>query len=97
MTGTERIRGRELQRIRGRILRRNPLCLRCLERGFTIPSTQVDHKVPLYLGGEETDENRQGLCDECHDIKTAEDMKHKPKGGDSSGNPTDPGHYWNRT
>lgn len=96
MNGTERIRGYALQKIRRRILRARPLCARCLTRGFTTQATQVDHIVPLYLGGEESDSNRQPLCDDCHDEKTAEDLQHKPKGGDLSGQPTDPRHHWNR-
>jgi 5-methylcytosine-specific restriction enzyme A len=94
---TERIRGRELQRIRRRILRRDPLCLRCLERGFVTASTQVDHRAPLFLGGEESDDNRQGLCDDCHAEKTDEDLANKPKGGDLAGMPTDHRHHWNKT
>ena len=32
-----------------------------------------DHVIPLEKGGEDTEENCQGLCDECHKAKTAED------------------------
>lgn len=44
---------------------------------------QLDHKVPLFKGGEDTDENCQVLCSakgkSCHDKKTAIDMAHRIK------------------
>lgn len=78
---TERITGRALQEIRRRIFSRDPLCRRCLEKKppRITASTQVDHKKPLFLGGEETDENREGLCEECHKDKTREDLGQKPR------------------
>lgn len=55
----ERIRGHELVKIRERIaLRDGYACQRC---GRVTTKGQVDHKVPLHLGGQESDENRQWL------------------------------------
>lgn len=96
MTATERIRGRELQRIRRRIAKRDDgLCGRCREAGLTVPGREVDHKVPLFKGGEECDANRWLLCDDCHPAKTREDRGQKAKGADRNGWPTDPRHPWN--
>ena len=65
----ERIRGHELVKIRERIaLRDRYTCQRC---GRVTTKGQVDHKVPLHLGGRESDENRQWLCVPCHDEKSA--------------------------
>ena len=66
-----RIRGRELQSIRARILKRDPLCIPCRASGRISASTQVDHVLALHMGGKETDANRQGICDDCHKDKTA--------------------------
>lgn len=93
---TERIRGRELQRIRYRHLREHPLCVRCQKRGYIVVATQVDHIIPLCHGGVEDESNRQSLCDECHRIKTAEDMGWRPRlGCNADGTPKDPSHPWN--
>lgn len=64
---TERIRGRRLQKINQRIgLRDGFTCQMC---GRLDAHGEVDHKVPLHLGGTESDENRQWLCQECHEKK----------------------------
>jgi 5-methylcytosine-specific restriction endonuclease McrA len=48
-------------------IKHNPLCVRCKEKGISVPATIVDHVVPhkgdltLLLRGE-----LQSLCDNCH-------------------------------
>ena len=69
----QRTRGRALQATNRRLFMRNPLCVRCEEKGRAEPVTQWDHKIPLYAGGADTDENKQGLCTPCHVEKTNED------------------------
>lgn len=70
---TERIRGRAGVRLRERRLRRtHGLCEDCLAQGKVNPATQVDHTVPLALGGTDDDENTRNLCDEHHQRRTAE-------------------------
>ena len=65
----ERIRGYELTKIRQRIgLRDEWTCRRC---GLVTEHGEVDHVVPLHLGGRETDGNRQFLCKSCHQAKSA--------------------------
>jgi 5-methylcytosine-specific restriction endonuclease McrA len=45
----------------------NPLCVRCQEKGISVPATVADHVVPhngfvdLLLAGE-----LQSLCESCH-------------------------------
>ena len=70
----ERERGTTNQRTRERLLSRNPLCARCEANGRVSVATQLDHIVALANGGTNDDSNRQGLCDECHRIKTDEDL-----------------------
>jgi 5-methylcytosine-specific restriction protein A len=86
MTATptvERIRGRRLQRIRAQYFASHPLCVMCEAEGRTTLATQLDHIVALTNGGKDFDqddgENRQGLCDECHEIKTNIDLGYTPK------------------
>lgn len=65
-----RIRGRALQRIRQETWLANPHCTQC-KTFTTYPSGfEIDHKVPLSHGGDESEENRQLLCLSCHDKKT---------------------------
>jgi 5-methylcytosine-specific restriction endonuclease McrA len=69
----QRIRGWELHKIRERILLRDEYtCRRC---GLVSVDLEIDHIVPLHLGGRESDENRQALCGACHRAKSAEEEK----------------------
>jgi 5-methylcytosine-specific restriction endonuclease McrA len=58
----------------------HPLCVRCQRKDppRVSAATQLDHIVALANGGKDFDEdqgtNRQGLCDSCHEEKTAEDL-----------------------
>ena len=72
--GTERIRGGRLRKIRERIgFRDEYTCRMC---GHVTAYGEVDHIVPLHLGGQETDGNRQWLCRiPCHRDKTAREEK----------------------
>lgn len=72
-----RIRGRKLQEIRKRFFEHNPLCAECLKEGRATLATELDHIIPLFKGGKDTDDNRQGLCTEHHRIKTNKDMGFK--------------------
>lgn len=79
---TGRIQGRRLQIIRQRILRRDPLCKICLAKTprRVEASKEVDHIIPLHLGGKEEDSNRQGLCVDCHKDKTAREATDRSSG-----------------
>ncbi|MFB7675586.1 HNH endonuclease [Kitasatospora purpeofusca] len=46
--------------------------------GSFLPSgVDVDHRIPLALGGEDVDGNVQSLCKGCHRTKTRKDFEHK--------------------
>ena len=68
---TRRIEGREAQRIRKRIALRDGFTCQNPSCGLVTVQFEIDHIVPLHLGGAESDENRQLLCIKCHAIKTA--------------------------
>lgn len=69
----QRIRGHKLAKIRDRILLRDECtCQMC---GRVSSDLEVDHKIPLHLGGTESDDNRWCLCRECHQYKTAAEEK----------------------
>lgn len=70
VTATKRITGRKLQALRAELFKRSPLCVHCAEHDVVTPATQRDHIIPLAEGGEDSEENTQGLCDECHDVKS---------------------------
>ncbi|MFE2496012.1 HNH endonuclease [Streptomyces scopuliridis] len=48
-------------------------CARCGSLALA-GSVDVDHVRPLARGGEDTDQNVQVLCRECHLAKTGEDF-----------------------
>jgi 5-methylcytosine-specific restriction protein A len=70
----ERIRGREHSRIRQRILVRDGAACRKCGCGLNL---EIDHIVPLHLGGAESDENRQVCCKSCHQKKTEQEEKER--------------------
>ena len=71
----QRITGRKLKKIRNLIFQRDAYtCQGCGRVAFP-RDLEVDHIVPLQAGGPDIDSNRQTLCIECHQIKTAEEVK----------------------
>ena len=83
------------QRLRASVLAGEPLCRMCQAFGFTTEATDVDH-INGDPGDNSTD-NLQPLCHECHSLKTAADHgKAVNLGCDVSGMPLDPNHPWNR-
>lgn len=67
--------GAEWRKLRKRRLDADPLCVHCLDREHITPAVEVDHILPIALGGKDEWENTQSLCKPCHQAKTAEDMK----------------------
>ena len=90
----QRIRGRKLQHIRHLRLSAEPLCVSCLEFGNIRAATQVDHIIPLFLGGSDTEENRQNLCDDCHHAKSLQERGCIKSGCDETGLPLSGSHPW---
>jgi 5-methylcytosine-specific restriction protein A len=83
LSGTTRITGNRLQRIRRDHFRENPLCVACYAetpRRVTL-ATELDHVMPLWAGGHESDENRQGLCRQHHENKSALEAAQRGRGG----------------
>ncbi|CAI3795819.1 HNH endonuclease signature motif containing protein [Rheinheimera sp. MM224] len=78
-TKDNRITGRRLQNRRFNMWKKDPHCALC-GRLVDYPSGfELDHKVPLVLGGEDLEQNCQILCcggkDTCHEQKTKQDLK----------------------
>jgi 5-methylcytosine-specific restriction endonuclease McrA len=65
----QRIRGRALDTIRKRIMARDEYT--CQICGRVTRALEVDHIVPLHLGGAEDDSNRQAICIPCHREKSS--------------------------
>ena len=70
----ERIRGRNLQVLRNRLLRDNPLCVMCSSAGRVTAASEIDHIQAIVNGGRNEDSNYQALCRECHNKKTRIDL-----------------------
>lgn len=81
---TERLRGRKAVEQRKRRLAKEPLCRHCKAKGIYRIADEVDHIIPLALGGDDSDANTQPLCFECHAVKSALD------GAESAGASTHP-------
>jgi 5-methylcytosine-specific restriction enzyme A len=71
----QRIRGNALQRLRARMFAEDPLCAECRRQGRVREWNELDHIVPLNEGGTNEDSNYQGLCFDCHRIKTDEEIR----------------------
>jgi 5-methylcytosine-specific restriction protein A len=77
----ERKRGSAGVKDRQRIKARDfGLCVLCSEAGFIRRGVVVDHILPLWAGGSDEDENKQTLCTECHDAKTATEAAQRASG-----------------
>lgn len=89
-----RKRGRAAMVDRARIMQRDGgICQVC----HKLPATQVDHIIPLFKGGKDTDDNKQCICDECHNHKTIIERGGKYNAGVAvSGVPKDKAHHWNK-
>lgn len=83
-TREARTTGRALQSRRLRIWSKDPHCAACGRLTAYPQGFELDHKVPLFLGGEDTDANSQVLCVDydrfgqkvgCHAEKTAEERE----------------------
>jgi 5-methylcytosine-specific restriction endonuclease McrA len=87
----KRIRGRARVERNKNLLRKRPLCVRCLKghcahrddgKKCFRAAQEVDHIQPLAKGGKDSHDSRhpnlQPLCKKCHVLKTAEDFKKRP-------------------
>ena len=80
--GVERKRGSAGVKDRNRIRARDyGLCVLCEAEGKVSLGRVVDHPIPLWAGGSDEDNNKQLLCDECHDAKTAREAAQRAAGG----------------
>ena len=67
----DRLRGRRRLERNERYLSEHPCCAHCQKAGRMRAATEVDHIVPLHLGGADAEPNLQGLCHVCHVAKTS--------------------------
>jgi 5-methylcytosine-specific restriction protein A len=74
---TPRITGLTLQAIRRRHFEQNPLCVHCQAKGRVVAAIELDHIIPLWKGGADSAENRQGLCGDCHALKTSSEQRER--------------------
>lgn len=67
---------RDLQRMR--VWRQSPHCGAC---GAVVPfeAMELDHVVPLHLGGSTDDSNTQAMHPECHRAKTNQEISDQAK------------------
>ncbi len=81
-SGTQRIRGNSLVAIKKKFERENPrLCATCTSLGLVGFGDEMDHVVPLWMGGSESHSNRQWLCVQHHKVKTAAEADLRMRGG----------------
>lgn len=80
-TSEIRITGSRLQDRRFRIWKSNPHCAKCGRLVAFPGGFELDHIIPLVLGGPDTEDNCQILCvdfedqEGCHAKKTREDLR----------------------
>lgn len=87
------------RKLRKEYLKRNPICVKCLERGHVTPATVVDHRQP-HRGNLDLffdPRNLQGLCRDDHnrDKQREEVRGYLPDVGED-GRPLDPRHPFNQ-
>jgi 5-methylcytosine-specific restriction endonuclease McrA len=79
------------RRLRAACLRRDPVCT---TPGCGAPATEADHITPRAKGGADALWNLRGLCKPCHGQRRR-GGEPRARGCDESGQPRDPGHWWN--
>lgn len=65
-TASARGYGAQWRKLRTRTLRLEPHCRTC-----GAPASTVDHITPKHLGGTDSQNNLQSLCQKCHVAKSA--------------------------
>lgn len=61
-------------KVRNQIRIEQPLCKECLKNDKLTPTKVIDHIQPISQGGDPWDtKNLQGLCEICHNRKTAKE------------------------
>ena len=76
----ERGYGTQWDKIRIQILRRdNYLCVEHQRRGQLVEAYQVDHIKPKAQEGDDSLDNLQSLCVQCHKEKTQKEARHGQK------------------
>jgi 5-methylcytosine-specific restriction endonuclease McrA len=73
----KRVTGRALQARNKRIKVRDRFTCQNKQCGLLTTDVQIDHKIALTQGGEDTDDNLQCLCPQCHAIKSKIEAVHK--------------------
>ena len=68
----KRARGRVGAAARERRLAAQPFCEDCLAHGDQRTATEIDHIIPIALGGSDDDDNIRCLCNPCHRVRTKE-------------------------
>ncbi len=76
---TPRLRGRKLQERNARVRARDKMCVIHKAKHIAKPIDEIDHIIPLFKGGADTEANCQGLCKECHDNKSVAERGDKRK------------------
>jgi 5-methylcytosine-specific restriction protein A len=79
-TSSLRLVGRALMERNARIRALWPTCPLCEVRGFVCESAEVDHRLPLIDGGDDSDSNCWALCSECHQRKTSAEASRRARG-----------------
>jgi 5-methylcytosine-specific restriction endonuclease McrA len=80
--GVERKRGSAGVKDRANIKKRDfGLCQECRRQGLSRPGHEVDHIVPLWAGGTDEPSNKETLCRQHHQEKTAREAGERAAGG----------------
>lgn len=77
-----RITGRALQKRRLSVWTKDPTCALCGRLTDYPSGFELDHRIPLFKDGEDTEANCQVLCNGvngCHEKKTAADLGYRHK------------------
>jgi len=81
--------------MRAKVMKRDKgLCVQCVKHGRTTAAQEVDHRVRLIDGGDNSMGNLQSLCVACHKAKSRVEQTGRDAGCDSDGMPNTPNQYW---
>ena len=67
--------GKGWYKLRRHVIATSPLCVHCLVKGRPTQAREIDHIIPVSMGGTNDLSNLQALCLDCHSRKTASESR----------------------
>jgi 5-methylcytosine-specific restriction protein A len=82
-----RLKGADWQRLRDQVMTEAAglcQCPTCSSSAYRLPAHEVDHRIPLWQGGDDSIGNLQAMNRACHALKTALEARQRARGPETA-------------